>query len=233
MKSITLGLSPIIVIATAVFPQDISVSPDSLYSVLYTGGTETQILTISNNGDSDLIFSITDEELGLGQRDAFEFLGNLDYTQEVSDVWGYSAPDGTELAIVGTYTGTSFVDASTDPTQLTEVAFISGPGSIWRDIKTFSHYAYIVTEGGGGLQIVDLADPMNPVLTSTYTTSFSSAHNLFIDESGFAYIVGSNVANGGLHILDLSNPENPIVAGNWSDRYVHDVYVRNDTAYAA
>ena len=210
----------------------IDVTPTTLSAALYTGGQDTQVVQIGNTGASDLIYSITVEYEG-AQAASLEFLGNVDYPQDVSDVWGYSAPDGTELAIMGTYSGTAFIDVSTNPSQPVEVAFISGPSSSWRDIKTYSNYAYIVTDGGGGLQIVDLADPMNPVLASTYTASFNYAHNLFIDEAGFAYIVGSDAAYGGLHILDLTDPVAPVVAGNWSDRYVHDVYVRDDTAYAA
>ncbi|MCH7733423.1 MAG: choice-of-anchor B family protein, partial [Candidatus Marinimicrobia bacterium] len=195
MKTITVLLLPVLLFANT---PEISVSPDSLSASLFTGGMDTQVVQIGNTGNSDLIYSITTEYEGV-QAVSIEFLGNVDYPQSVSDVWGYTAPDGTELAIVGTYTGTSFIEVSTDPAQPTEVGFITGPSSSWRDIKTYSHYAYIVTEGGGGLQIVDLADPQNPVLATTYTASFNSAHNLFIDEAGFAYIVGSDAANGGLH----------------------------------
>ncbi len=211
----------------------ISVTPDSLSAALLTGAAASRQLTISNTGTADLIFSIRDREIENGGKKALQFISNFDYPQDVADVWGYSAPDGTELAIVGTFTGTSFVDVSTDPVQPREVAFIPGPESSWREIKTYDHYAYIITEGGGGLQIVDLLNPKQPVLASTYSASFSSAHNLFISDDGYAYIVGSNVANGGLHILNLADPVNPKVAGNWSDWYVHDLYVSNNIAYAA
>jgi len=39
-------------------PPIISVSPDSLYSALFTGETDTQTLQLANNGSSDLYFSI-------------------------------------------------------------------------------------------------------------------------------------------------------------------------------
>ncbi len=80
---------------------------------------------------------------------------------EYNDIWGYTAPDGREYAIVGTTTGTAFYNC-TDPSNPYEVAFIAGPGSIWRDMKTYDHYAYIVTEGGGGVQIVDFGKPGQP-----------------------------------------------------------------------
>jgi hypothetical protein len=91
---------------------------------------------------------------------------NIDVYPGGNDVWGYTAPNGTEICIFGHREGTSFVDA-TDPPNAVEVFNLPGPSSVWRDIKTYQHYAYIVTEGaaaGTGLQIVDLADPLNPVI---------------------------------------------------------------------
>ena len=58
--------------------------------------------------------------------------------------WGYTDPGGRELALVGASTGTSIVDVTT-PTSPMQVAFIPGLSSSWREMKTYSHYAYIVT----------------------------------------------------------------------------------------
>lgn len=148
-----------------------------------------------------------------------------------SDVWGYT--DGaTYLAIIGATTGTSFVDV-TDPAQPVEVGFIGGPSSSWRDIKTYGTYAYITTEGSGagsGLQVVDLSDPKSPVLSRTYASTLTTAHNLYIDEDrGHAYIVGTG---NGTRILDVAtDPANPVEIASWTPRYVHDAYVKDGTAY--
>ena len=111
-------------------------------------------------------------------------LSQIDVHNGVNDCWGYRAPNGTEIAIYGHQTGTSFVNA-TDPENAVEIATIPGPTSGWRDIKSYSHYCYIVTEGSGtgtGLQIVDLSDPLVPTLAATYTANgFTTAHNIFID----------------------------------------------------
>jgi hypothetical protein len=57
---------------------------------------------------------------------------------------------------------------------------------------------------------------------------------LFIDENGIAYINGSNVGVGGVLFLDLnSNPMNPVHNGTYTNGYVHDCYVRNDTMWTA
>ncbi|NNE42883.1 MAG: hypothetical protein HKN12_01630, partial [Gemmatimonadetes bacterium] len=139
-------------------------------------------------------------------------LQNINVYPSVQDCWGYRSPGGVELAIYAHSTGTSFVDA-TDPANAVEVVNIPGATSGWHDIKTYLNYAYIVTEGSGpgtGLQIVDLADPMNPVLVTTYTgNGFTTAHNLWIDEpAGIAYACGASGA--GMHVLSLANPTAPV-----------------------
>jgi choice-of-anchor B domain-containing protein len=157
-------------------------------------------------------------------------LGHLeDYTYH-SDIWGYTSPEGIELAMVGTFNGTTFVDV-TDPRNPVEVAFIGGPGSGWRDIKTYGTHAYIVNESGGGLQIVDLSDPLSPTLVDSQTSFFVTAHNIYIDESaGILYAVGTDV---GTVLLNLEEPAAPGLAGSFDDFYIHDIYVRDGVAYAA
>jgi choice-of-anchor B domain-containing protein len=159
----------------------------------------------------------------------------IDVYTGVNDCWGYRAPNGTELAIYGHNTGTSFVNA-TDPPNAVEIANIPGATSIWRDMFTYSHYCYIVTEGSGpgtGLQIVDLANPLAPVLVTTYTgNGFSTAHNIFIDvEEGIAYAVGAG-PDGGMRILSLANPTSPVQLDNFDPYYIHDIFVGDGVGYA-
>ena len=156
---------------------------------------------------------------------------NLDQYSEYADIWGYES-GGVELAILGTTTGTSFVDV-TNPDSPVEVEFIPGTFSFWRDIKTWDQHAYIVNEDGGGLQIVDLTDPLNPSLVGNRTDWFSTAHNIYIDlGTGYAYCVGANTAAGAV-VLDLANPTNPSFLAFFNDYYIHDIYVENGIAYAA
>ncbi len=164
------------------------------------------------------------------QGNGVTLLAKVKNYQEYNDIWGYTAPNGDEYAIVGTNTGTVFYDC-TNPASPVEVGFISGPNSIWRDMKTYSHYAYIVTEGGGGVQIVDLSNPNSPTLVKTWGSQYwSNAHNIAIDTGdGKAYVCGTN---NGTRVLDLTNnPETPsLVATYWSP-YVHDLHVQNGQAH--
>jgi choice-of-anchor B domain-containing protein len=148
-------------------------------------------------------------------------------------VGGYTAPDGTELAILATISGTAFVNV-TDPRQPKPAGFVPGELSNWREVATHSHYAYIVSEGGGGMQIVDLADPSMPLLVGAFDSTFTSAHTVQAFE-GFAYVNGSRRDGeaAGMRILDLADPEHPVDVGAWTARYVHDSYVRGSLAYLA
>jgi len=158
-----------------------------------------------------------------------ELIGQLDYSQLANDIWGYVASDGTEYALVGTSTGTSIVDVSTDEANPTEVAFIPGQSSTWRDVKTYGHYMYVGTEASQGIQVVDIVDPENAELVYTWT-GVTNSHNIF-QADGYLYVVGASGSN--MHILDLSNPAQPVEVGSWNGEYLHDVYVRGDYAYGS
>ena len=163
-------------------------------------------------------------------------LGNTTYIDNLNDIWGYVDSAGIEYALVGLNSGVSVVDVSTDPANPTEVFFAPGANSTWRDLKTWGDYAYITNESSGGLMIIDLSTlPSNPNLTVTNYTGggLSSAHNIFIDENGFAYLFGSNIGLGGALILDLSSPTAPVQVGNFNLFNLHDGMVRGDTLWGA
>ena len=126
-------------------------------------------------------------------------LSNLDYSNDLSDIWGYATTDG-EYALVGVYNGISVVDV-TDPALPTELEFFPGPGSIWRDLKTWGDYLYCINESGAGLQIVNLSEVISGVSNPTYientSLGFTTAHNIFIDENGVLYVFGANYGAGG------------------------------------
>jgi len=168
-------------------------------------------------------------------------ISHIDYNSlhgtELNDVWGYEDEFGNEYALVGARKGTSVVDLST-PANPIEIFWEPGMESVWRDLKTFGDYAYVTTEAENGLLIIDLSPlPASTALTTSYYSGplgqeWTTAHNLFIDESGYAYIFGANRGNGGVIILDVfTDPLNPIEVGVFDDWYAHDGFVQNDTMY--
>ncbi len=168
----------------------------------------------------------------------------LDYLQPVNDIWGYVASDGTEYAIVGTETGLSFVSLA-DPDNATEVVFIPGDRSVWRDIKTFNDYAYTVADQGQqGITAFDLRflPDSVPFKRNTYqipgfSPVFNQAHNLYIDTKvGRLYTAGGSrqINDGGILIFDLNgDPLTPSYVGAAPETYSHDVYVKDDTLYCS
>lgn len=138
--------------------------------------------------------------------------------------FGYVSPSGREYAIMGHSNGTAFVEV-TQPGNATLVAQIAGPQSLWRDIRTYSTYAYAISEGGGGIQVMNLTNIDSGVVTLSGTVNddaTSSTHTLAVDPvSGFLYRSGGNTS--GLRIYDVhTNPAVPTRVGSWSNIYVHE-----------
>jgi choice-of-anchor B domain-containing protein len=158
-------------------------------------------------------------------------VSRTDQYSDYNDVWGYTAPDGREYALLGTTTGTAIYNC-TDPAAPYRTGFIGGAVSTWRDMKTYGNYAYVVTEGGTGVQIISLADPENPFLVKTWGTGIvAHAHNIAIDlGTGLAYIPGTST---GTPVIDLADPENPVLVATYSQFYVHDMHVQDGLAHLA
>src|SRR5262245_34798514 len=78
-----------------------------------------------------------------------------------SACWSYIHHDGREYAVIGTTGGTAIYNV-TDPANAYRVGFIPGPNSMWREMKSYRNWIYVVSEGGGtgqGLQIIRMSNP--------------------------------------------------------------------------
>ncbi|MFK7806283.1 MAG: choice-of-anchor B family protein, partial [Saprospiraceae bacterium] len=169
------------------------------------------------------------------------YISDLPYNQDLNDIWGYVAPDGTEYAIVGAANGTSVVSLA-DPANPEEVGYVPGDNSIWRDIKVWDDFAYVVTDdenSNDGLTVIDLSDLPNSI-SSIQMTDFGNlgtlnrCHNIWIDEFGYAYLAGCNLNSGGMIYLDCdANPAMPEIIGFGPAVYSHDVYTRDNLMYSS
>jgi choice-of-anchor B domain-containing protein len=188
-------------------------------------------------------------------------LGSIGGGEAGNDMWGWKDPaTGREYALVGKTNGTAFIDI-TEPARPVFVGHLptqsTTGGIFWRDIKVYKNHAYVVSENTNhGMQIFDLTRLRNVTnAPATFAADavyrgVSSTHNLDINEdSGFAYLVGSNTCwsgaeNGGLHMVDIRQPKNPRFAGcalvrppgHPNNNYVHDSQCVNydgpDTRFA-
>ncbi len=155
----------------------------------------------------------------------------------VNDIWGWTDPaTGTDYALVGAAEGMVVVDVS-DPKRPVVMGLLpthsSEGGEFWRDIKVYADHAFVVSEHDDhGMQVLDLTQlrdldlsggPVTFAETAHYA-GIGHSHNIAINEdTGFAYVVGSDECSGGPHMIDISDPANPVFAGCFADHgYTHD-----------
>lgn len=167
--------------------------------------------------------------------------------QTLANVWGYVA-GGKEYALLGGAQGLIIVDV-TNPDVPQQIVQIPGPNNLWKEIKTYGQYAYIVSEGGQGIQIVDLSALPSATLNYHYynglgqfpdpNLKLNRIHALHIDTTkGFLYAYGGDMYEGRARVFNLNpDPYNPTYAGTFfsgfsgTHNYIHDGYVDNDTLY--
>ena len=188
-----------------------------------------------------LLFIFASLGIAKGQN-GLTLLSNLPYPNATcAGVWHYVDSLNNEYALVGASDRISIVDV-TDPVAPVEVFAVpalAGQSSLWRELKTARKYAYAVSEGGGGLIIIDLSNLPASVNSKHWygdgaiANMLSTAHTIAVTD-GYAYIFGTGggLANGGAVICDLADPWNPVYVGQYSQNYVHDGYIRNDTLWA-
>jgi choice-of-anchor B domain-containing protein len=170
------------------------------------------------------------------------------HSNTYNEIWGYEK-EGIEYAIIGTTAGTHIFDI-TDLNNVDTVAFIPGKAQgdqiVHRDYDTYRDHLYIVSdEGASSLQIADLSFlPDSAPVVYDADTLIRTSHNIFIDTlSGSLYTCGG-ATNLGANFLsvysltaDPAQPQFVLNCGNdvpfWNGTigYVHDIFVRNDTAY--
>jgi choice-of-anchor B domain-containing protein len=158
-----------------------------------------------------------------------------------SDCWGYVDSLQREYAFIGSTLGTHIFNI----TNATNPALVNSPlgressgNVVHRDYKVYQHYLYAVCdEGNSSLQIFDLKylpDSVHKVYDSQHICK--TAHNIFIN-NGRIYFAGLKDSAGNakvVRVASLANPVNPVVLNDLASSpfgYVHDIFVRNDTAF--
>lgn len=115
---------------------------------------------------------------------------------------------------------------------LHRVSSLSLTGSYAKDVAFLDDYALVVDDHR--LHVVDMANPGQPVLATSYPLSISSS-SIWID-GDHAYLTNDNALGNPqpLSIIDISDPLAPYLlgstSGNWDAR---DVVVANNRAYVA
>ncbi len=169
-----------------------------------------------------------------------ELFGQADRGDDrYSGSWAYiDEATGKEYALLGTTSGMAIYDINQP--ELEELFFFPGPYSRWREITVIGSHAYVVTEGSGfgeGMQVIDLtALPENATLVTTFDSRFRTGHiisrDIYSDQS-YVYISGT-CGNCGVEIVDVAEPTQPALVGQYRPGYyIHDCHVRGNFLYAA
>jgi len=158
-----------------------------------------------------------------------------------NDVWAWrNTKTQREVAILGSTSGFWVVE-TTDPTKPVQRGYFPSAPQ-WRphvnmDIKIRKGYAYVVTEGGAGLEIIDLRDVGNPKFVKFWGTQYwQHCHNMGIDrDNGWLVIGGTGNSNGEtVRFVDVdTDPVNPRLIASWSAPYVHDSVLQDGLLHTA
>jgi choice-of-anchor B domain-containing protein len=162
-----------------------------------------------------------------------------------SGCWGwYQASKNKEYAILGSQSGTYWVDV-TSPTTPTVSAYKAGAvsGATWREIKTYQNYCYVISDdfGSNRFQIFDmqyLPDSVSKIYDSQ--SLIKRAHAAWIDGNKLylSSVTFSNNNTSTMNVYSLANPASPTLIRRLDQDYnfitgVHDMYARNDTVYVS
>jgi choice-of-anchor B domain-containing protein len=137
--------------------------------------------------------------------------------------WGHVSDSGREYALMGLSNKVAFVEIS-DPDNPVWFASVAHGEDLWADIKVYANHAYIVTEGTSGIQVVDMTNIDNHVVTLVRTIANPwSSHTISIDTtSGILYTCGSGGGNARQTVWSLANPANPVQVGQYDAVYEHE-----------
>jgi choice-of-anchor B domain-containing protein len=167
----------------------------------------------------------------------FMSIAQLGSNTSLADIWGWTDPlTGREYAVVGTRTGTAFVDITvpTAPVRIGNLPTHIGTGSLWRDVDVAGNWCYVGSEiSGHGIQVFDLTRLRNvpaPPVTFTENAWFGgtglvgNSHTIYADkEHPYVYAVGTGVNSGGLNVVNVTNPLAPTLAGTYTTNgYIHE-----------
>ena len=161
-----------------------------------------------------------------------------------NDIWGFvDLNTEREYALIGLYNGTAVVDV-TDPGAPFEVGFVSGPGSLWRDLKLAQYYdgddarwrayAYVSTDGASErLAVIDLTGLPNRVALGHRIKQSAPIHNVHVSSVDYAtgvpmqkdpslHVLGSSNNRGAFRSYTLRDAADPQLVGESSGGYSHD-----------
>ena len=158
-----------------------------------------------------------------------------------NDIWGYHDPvTQREAAILGGSNATYIIETTNPRKPVLRGSFSQSSSgwrnSIWGDMKAWKGFAYVVTEGGGGMKVIDLRNMSKPKLMQTWgKTLWSHAHNIALDrQRGILIVHGTGRRSDVVRFIDVdTTPGTPKLAGSWRGPYQHDLSMQHGLLHGA
>ncbi|MCF8268034.1 MAG: hypothetical protein K9I69_08100, partial [Ignavibacteriales bacterium] len=159
---------------------------------------------------------------------------NVTYFSEIN-LSGYGALNyyfDQDRGFLSTGAGyTKLVDLSIPASPIVETTYTNHGGD---ELVVVGNKAYTLGRGTG-LDILDITDPLNPVLLGEYNTVVP-CYGLAVKDN-FAYVAGftggSPTIEAGLYIINISNPAAPVMVKYISIPSANDVAILGNYAYVA
>lgn len=186
------------------------------------------------------LFTPTQAQDSLNMRKIFQWeISDSTTSWKHSDVWGwYDEVKKREYAILGSDFGLHFFDL-TDPANIQLVEFVPAKrkGKGQYDFKNKGKYLYT----NAPMMVIDMSPlPDSVKIIRDSIRFFGSAHNIFIENDRLYACSTVKLSplfeSNTLMVFDISNSRAPRLlkkfptgGSDWVG--VHDIYVRNDTAY--
>jgi len=145
---------------------------------------------------------------------------------KVHGTYAYTVTEQT-----GSGQGLQIIDLSQLPISATLVNTVDTWFNHAHNIFIDDGFAYVIgTNGGGGMHILDLTDPVNPVETAYYTQS-GYIHDVYVWDDTVVACAGSS---GEYHLVDVSDKSNPqLISASPSipGIYAHSGWMTEDKRY--
>jgi hypothetical protein len=169
------------------------------------------IISIAVSGDYAYIGVIRDGFGGFGSFLLILNISDLENITTISELRVYGALD--KIVVSGDYAYVlmlrrfQVIDVS-DPENPEALGYSSSTTSDLNDLDVVGNYAYILKRDGT-LFIMDISDPTDPEVTSSYRYNFDFSGRVAVEGEN-CYVIGDNT----LHVLDIWEPHLPVQTGS-------------------
>jgi hypothetical protein len=157
-----------------------------------------------------------------------------------SDFWPWTAKDGRDYALVGTWGGDgwAYVMDITDLANITRSDSIHVDARIINDVTVSpdGRYGVLSREGASnrvnGVVLLDLANPAHPKIAATFDSALTGGvHNMFATND-YLFAISGGDKYVIIDVRDLAHPKY-VSEYNHPNSRVHDVWVNDGIAYSS